>query len=253
MCKLCVKSAVQSSPPTSPSRRVAIGMMGAISLLGMSAAARAAQSQPPPKPDNTLSPDQAIKRLMEGNERYRSDKTRSRSFTSTRAALAAGQNPYAAILSCADSRVSPELCFDEERGDLFVTRVAGNYVTSDILASLEYGVAVLNTPLIMVLGHTSCGAISATVSALEKQAEFPGHIQAIITALMPAVRAAAAKTQTQTQTRTLIQTSTIENIKQNVQRLQKATPILSTAVQGGKVKVVGGLYDLETGRVELIA
>ncbi|NYT61745.1 carbonic anhydrase [Alcaligenaceae bacterium] len=249
MCKLCANSAVLSNLPASPSRRVAMGMMGAISLLGMSAAVRAAQAQPLPKLANALSPDQAIKRLMEGNERYTSGNTQNRSFVSTRAALANGQNPYACILSCADSRVSPELCFDEERGDLFVTRVAGNYVTNDILASLEYGVAVLHSPLIAVLGHTRCGAVSATVNALEKQAEFPGHIQTIVTALMPAVRAVAAKPHTGT----LIQASTIENIKQNVQRLQEATPILSNAVQGGKIEIVGGLYDLETGRVELVA
>src|SRR5690606_31461360 len=147
----------------------------------------------PPKPENVLSSDQAIKRLLEGNRRYASGKTRSRDFASTRAALASGQNPYAGILSCADSRVGPELCFDEERGDLFVLRVAGNYVTSDMLASLEYGVAVLNMPAIMVLGHTGCGAVNAAVSAFEKQAEFPGHIQNIVTELMPAVRAAAGE------------------------------------------------------------
>ncbi|WP_245901252.1 carbonic anhydrase [Simplicispira suum] len=222
--------------------------MGAFSLLGLSAVAGVAYAKSPPKPGNVLSPDEAIKRLMEGNERYTSGKTQSRSFASTRAALASGQNPYASILSCADSRVSPELCFDEERGDLFVTRVAGNYVTADILASLEYGVAVLNTPLIMVLGHTRCGAVGATVSALEKQAEFPGHIQGIVTALMPAVRAAAAGPHKGT----LLQAATIENIKQNVQRLQEATPILSKAVQTNQLKVVGGLYDLETGRIERV-
>lgn len=249
MCNLCIQRDNLSKGPESPSRRAALGIMGAFSLLGMSAAAGLAQAKSPPKPDNVLSADQAIKRLMGGNERYTSGKTQNRSFSATRAALAGGQNPYASILSCADSRVSPELCFDEERGDLFVTRVAGNYVTNDILASLEYGVAVLNSPLIMVLGHTSCGAVSATVSALEKQAEFPGHIQSIVTALMPAVRAASAKAHQGT----LLQAATIENIKQNVQRLQKATPILSKAVQAGKVKVVGGLYELETGRVKLVA
>lgn len=248
MCGLCVNSGTLSKVPESPSRRAALGMMGALSLLGMSTAARVAYAESPPKPDNVLSPDQALQRLMEGNERYVSGKTFARSFASTRAVLAGGQNPYASILSCADSRVSPELCFDEERGDLFVTRVAGNYVTNDILASLEYGVAVLNSPLIMVLGHTRCGAVSATVSAFQKQAEFPGHIQSIVTAIMPAVRAAAAEPQQGK----LLQAATIQNIKQNVQRLQKATPILSRAVQEGKVKVVGGLYILDTGQVELI-
>lgn len=249
MCKLCVDGDILSKAPESPSRRAALGMMGALSLLGISAATGVARAKSPPKPNNVLSPDQAIKRLMEGNQRYTSGKTQNRTFAATRAALAGGQNPYASILSCADSRVSPELCFDEERGDLFVTRVAGNYVTNDILASLEYGLAVLNAPLIMVLGHTSCGAVSATVSAFEKQAEFPGHIQSIVTALMPAVRAAAAAPHQGT----LLQAATILNIKQNVQRLQEATPILSKAVQAGKVKVVGGLYDLGTGRVDLVA
>lgn len=248
MCKLCIDSETSSKAPESPSRRTALGTIGVFSLLGMSAAAGVAHAKSPPKPENVLSPDQAIKRLMEGNERYTLGKTQKRSFAATRAALAGGQNPYASILSCADSRVSPELCFDEARGDLFVTRVAGNYVTTDILASLEYGVAVLNTPLIMVLGHTSCGAVSATVSALEKQTEFPGHIQSIITELMPAVRAAVAEPHQGT----LVHAATIQNIKQNVKRLQEATPILSRAVQAGKVKVIGGLYDLETGRVERV-
>ncbi|AVO41697.1 MAG: carbonic anhydrase [Simplicispira suum] len=248
MCEVCEASDSRTQASVSTSRRAALGRMGAFSLLGLSAVAGVAYAKSPPKPGNVLSPDEAIKRLMEGNERYTSGKTQSRSFASTRAALASGQNPYASILSCADSRVSPELCFDEERGDLFVTRVAGNYVTADILASLEYGVAVLNTPLIMVLGHTRCGAVGATVSALEKQAEFPGHIQGIVTALMPAVRAAAAGPHKGT----LLQAATIENIKQNVQRLQEATPILSKAVQTNQLKVVGGLYDLETGRIERV-
>lgn len=249
MCHLCVASTAPNNEPASRSRRTALGIMGAVSLLGLSSGVRVAHAKPPPKSANVLSPEQALERLIKGNERYISGNTQNRDFASTRTALVDGQNPYACVLSCADSRVSPELCFDEERGDLFVTRVAGNYVSNDILASLEYGVRVLNSPLIMVLGHTRCGAISATVSALENQAEFPGHIQTIVTALMPAVRAAAA----QNHNGTLIQPTTIQNIRQNVLRLQEATPILSNAVQAGKVKVVGGLYELETGRVELVA
>lgn len=249
MSKLCIDRFVSRNAPKSYSRRTALCMMGAVSLLGMSAVARTIHAKPPPKPGNVLSPDQAIQRLMEGNERYVSGKTQDRSYVSTRATLVSGQNPYACILSCADSRVSPELCFDEEPGDLFVTRVAGNYVTNDILASLEYGIVVLNSPLIMVMGHTSCGAIGAAVSALETQAEFPGHIQTIVTALMPSARAAAAKAHQGT----LVEAATLQNIKQNVQRLQEATPILSNAFQAGKVMVVGGLYDLETGQVKLVA
>jgi len=248
MCQRCANDVASNGQPASPSRRNALSMIGAISLLGMSAAVQAAQSKPPPKPHNALTPEEAIQRLMAGNERYVSGETRDKVFASTRAALTRGQNPYACILSCADSRVSPELCFDEERGDLFVTRVAGNYVTNDILASLEYGVAVLNTPLIMVLGHTRCGAISAAVSSHEKRAEFPGHIQTIITALLPAVRAAAGTSYTGT----LTEASTVEDIRQNVKRLEKANPIISAAVLDKRTQVVGGIYDLETGKVQLV-
>lgn len=249
MCNLCIHEIKRKNAPSSLTRRSILGLMGAASLLGMSSAVRTAYAKSSPKPGNALSPEQAIRRLMEGNARYASDKVQSRRFTPTRAALTGGQNPYAAILSCADSRVSPELCFDENRGDLFVTRVAGNYVTNDILASLEYGVAVLDTPLIMVLGHTSCGAVSAAVSALENKTEFSGHIQTIVSALMPSVRAAA----THPHQGSLVQAATIENIKQNVLRLKEATPILSNAVHAEKLRVIGGLYHLETGTVELVA
>lgn len=130
MCERCAIDVASNRLPASPSRRTALGMLGAMSLLGIPAAVRATQSQSPPKPDNALSPDEAIERLIAGNKRYITGETNDRIFASTRAALVRGQNPYACILSCADSRVSPELCFDEERGDLFVTRVAGNYVTN---------------------------------------------------------------------------------------------------------------------------
>ncbi len=249
MCERCAIDVASNRLPASPSRRTALGMLGAMSLLGIPAAVRATQSQSPPKPDNALSPDEAIERLIAGNKRYITGETNDRIFASTRAALVRGQNPYACILSCADSRVSPELCFDEERGDLFVTRVAGNYVTNDILASLEYGVAVLHTPLIMVLGHTRCGAVSAAVNSFEKRAEFPGHIQTIITALMPAVRPAARNSHTGP----LTAAAPIENIRHNVRRLKEAHPLQSRAVHDADVKVVGAIYDLETGHVERVA
>lgn len=119
MCKRCAVDVVSNQLPASPSRRTSLGMIGALSMLGISGAVRAAQSHSPPKPDNALTPDQAIERLMAGNQRYISGAINDRVFASTRAALARGQNPYACILSCADSRVSPELCFDEERGPDF--------------------------------------------------------------------------------------------------------------------------------------
>ncbi len=248
MCELCVHKSASLNAPLSPARRTAIGMLGAMSLFGLSGLMPAAQAKLPPKPANTLLPDQALERLMRGNERYVSGQTQSRNFAETREALVTGQNPYAGILSCADSRVSPELCFDEGRGDFFVTRIAGNYVTNDILSSLEYGVAVLSMPLIMVLGHTNCGAINAAVNAFEKQQDFPGHIQNIVTALMPAVRSVGDNNQLAE----LRQAAVIENVRHNVRQLQGATPVLSQAVKEGRLKIVGGVYQLATGRVEMV-
>lgn len=250
MCILCeTKSTVSGGSVVSPSRRHWFKVAGAASLAStLSLGATAALASPPPKPGNVLTPDQALERLMKGNERYVSGNTEPVNFAKTRAALAGGQNPYACLVSCADSRIGPEYAFDEGRGDLFVTRVAGNFVNTDILASLEYGTAVLGAPLIMVLGHTSCGAIDATVKAVTDNASFPGHIQSLTTALAPAVRqsqAAGAKD--------LVMAATLDNVRLNVRKLQQSNPILAERVAKGQLKVVGGIYHLDTGKVEMVS
>jgi carbonic anhydrase len=193
--------------------------------------------------------DASIERLMAGNKRYVSGDVQPVDFAKDRAALSKGQAPFASILSCADSRVGPEYAFDVGRGDIFVTRVAGNFVNTDILASLEYGAAVLGSPLIMVLGHTSCGAIGAAIKAVKDNQDFPGHIQSITSALAPAVRAVPSSTSAADFERAV----TIENIKMQVQTLQQATPVLTDLLVQAKLRVVGGLYHLETGEVELVA
>lgn len=250
MCVLCAtKSLFSNESVLSPSRRKLLKTAGAISLAApLSLGASTAIASSPPKPGNVLTPDQALERLMQGNERYVLGKTELFNFAKTRAKLAGGQNPYACLVSCADSRIGPEYAFDEGRGDLFVTRVAGNFVNTDILASLEYGTAVLGAPLIMVLGHTSCGAIDATVKAVTKNASFPGHIQALTTALAPAVRqsqAAGAKD--------LLIDATVNNVRMNVRKLQQANPILAERVANRQLKVVGGIYHLDTGKVEIVS
>lgn len=250
MCVLCeTKSMFSGAAVASPSRRQWLKVAGAASLAApLSLGATAAFASSPPKPANVLTPDQALERLMKGNERYVSGSTQVVNFDKTRAALAGGQNPYACLVSCADSRIGPEYAFDEGRGDLFVTRVAGNFVNTDILASLEYGTAVLGAPLIMVLGHTSCGAIGATVQAVTENASFPGHIQSLTTALAPAVRqsqAAGAKD--------LVMAATLDNVRLNVRKLQQANPILAERVAKGQLKVVGAIYHLDTGKVEMVS
>jgi carbonic anhydrase len=251
MCKLCfslLSSHTASHEPISKGRRSLMGLLGAMPLAAALGSSAVQAQMTVPLPENVLSPDQALTRLMAGNDRYVTGKSEATNFDTTRAALTKGQNPYACILSCADSRVAPELCFDEGRGDLFVTRVAGNFVTPDILASLEYGTAVLKSPLIMVLGHSRCGAISAAVQAYTENAAFPGHIQALTTALAPAVRQAVNDKATD-----LVLASERNNILLNVRNLKESNPIISQLVKDGKLKIVGGFYNLSTGRVDLVS
>ena len=205
-------------------------------------------SKAPPQPENVLTPDQALERLMEGNKRHSSGQlTPSLDIHSPHDALVKAQNPYATILGCSDSRVGPEQCFGESHGDLFVARIAGNYVNVDLLATLEYAVAVLHTPLIMVLGHESCGAVAAAIDAINKNEQFPGHIQAIATALSPAIRAA------KDMSGTLYENAVKMNVILAVDELKNSAPILSRFVQERKIKIVGGIYHLGTGKVELIS
>lgn len=218
----------------------------AAAALGWSfmSAGHAAPPPAPPKPKNAIGPDAALARLIKGNKRYIGGAMKSHDFIAERPALAMGQNPYAGILSCADSRVAPEYAFDTGRGDVFICRVAGNFANDESIASFEYGVAVLGLPLIVILGHGSCGAVSSTIKAVKDGASFPGHIPALINALKPAVKASLKEPGD------LLANSTRENVRLNVEKLKSAGPILSKAVDEGRLKVVGGVYDLHTGGVD---
>ncbi|MFG1461352.1 carbonic anhydrase [Xanthobacter sp. DSM 24535] len=198
-------------------------------------------------PPNAITPDAALKRLMDGNARYAANTPNQKDFTAGRAARATAQYPFAAILSCADSRVAPELAFDEGPGELFVVRVAGNFVNDDGLASLEYGAKFLGTPLIMVLGHTNCGAVDATIKVLSDNVQLPGHLPELVNAIKPAVEKAKAE-----KPANLLDAAITANVAFNVERLKNARPILSEMVAAGKVKVVGAVYDLATGKVAMI-
>ena len=245
MCQLCDMGKNVSADQKSKRH-----FLKTVSVLGVAALSAkrvfAGGQSAPPNPNNVMSPEEALDRLMEGNQRYINGASTPFDFMRDRQALVAGQNPYASIVSCADSRVAPEFCFDEQRGDLFVTRGAGNYVSADVLASLEFAALVLNVPLIMVLGHQHCGAVDAAIAAVEKHQQFPGHIQTITTAIAPAVRA----TQKQQGDRTA--NVTRKNVLLNVERLQQAAPAISRLVAEKAVKVVGAVYSLESGKVELL-
>ncbi|MCA1455484.1 carbonic anhydrase [Bradyrhizobium sp. BRP22] len=200
-----------------------------------------------PKPDNLLSPDASLKRLMEGNARYVRGISRCDDLRPERKALVAGQNPYAAILSCADSRVAPEYVFDSGLGDLFVCRVAGNFASDETIASMEYAVEVLNTPLILVLGHESCGAVEASIKSLKDDMPPPGHIPSLVAALAPAVKASSQESGD------ALANATLQNVADNVRKLRSASPFLNAAAEQKKLKVVGGFYRLDTGEVDLLS
>lgn len=243
MCEMCRNDARRL---LEPSRRSFILAASAAGLL-LANGAVAKETKAPPKPQNVLSPDAALKRLKEGNKRYVDGVAKRHDFKHEREALVGGQNPFAAILSCADSRIAPEYAFDTGRGDLFVCRVAGNFANDDTIASLEYAVAVLNVPLIFVLGHEACGAVDATIKSLKDGTTLPGHMPSLVTAIAPAVKASSQ------QVGDALNNAIKQNVIDNVARLKSAAPILNAAVEQNKLKVVGGIYELEDGEIETVA
>jgi len=190
-----------------------------------------------------LTPDQALKKLMAGNDRFVANKRQNPNQDSVRISeVAKGQAPFAAVLSCADSRVVPEILFDQGIGDLFVVRVAGNVATTEDIASEEYAAAVLGTPLLMVIGHERCGAVDAAL----KGGDLPGVIDSLVTAIKPAVEASAG------QPGNRLTNAVKANVRLQVKRVQ-TSPVIFKLVEQGKLKVVGGYYDLDTGKVEIVS
>lgn len=244
MCEVCQRGSGVLS-------RRALGMLAfwsaGLLFAGDADAEEKEKKKSPPKPENALSPDAALKRLREGNERYVEGEMRRHDFKREREALAHGQNPYAAVLSCADSRVAPEYAFDSGRGDLFVCRVAGNFASNEMIASLEYAVAVLATPLILVLGHEACGAVDATIKSIKDEKSLPGHMPSLVEAIAPSVKAVSS------QTGDTLNNAIRQNVIDNVGRLKSATPILGAAVDERRLKVLGGIYRLKSGKVEMVA
>jgi len=190
-----------------------------------------------------LSPDAALTRLLEGNQRYMRHKEQHPDQSSARQKeLVGGQHPFAVILGCADSRVPPELLFDQGLGDLFVIRVAGNIIDDAILASIEYAVEHLGTKLIVVLGHEQCGAVSAAVEGEETV----GHLNALVIAIQPSVSATAKNPGDK------LHNCVVENARRVARQLRQSEPVVKEAVERNKLKIVAADYALDTGKVTLL-
>jgi carbonic anhydrase len=220
------------------------GSMAGLALAGGEPAVRAADAAP--------KADDILKKLMDGNARFVAGKdtaaTAQRS-PERREQLAEGQNPFAVIVSCADSRVAPELLFDQGLGDLFIVRVAGNVVSGAgavVKGSIEYAVAVLGSPFIMVLGHSKCGAVKAALKYIDGGEAAPGAIGELVKVIKPAAASVKDKPGDR------LENATNANVLEGVRTLKSLDPILAPAVKDGKLKIVGATYDLKTGKVVLL-
>ena len=197
-------------------------------------------------PTTTLTADQALTLLKEGNDRFVADKaTPIQTGRDRRLNIAKGQTPFAVLVACSDSRVPPELLFGRGLGELFIVRVAGNTVDTAGLGSIQYAVAELGVPLVLVLGHQRCGAAAAAAAAVTEGANFPGSIGQLIEPIIPAVLTA------QKQPGDLVENAVKENVRRVVQRLRTASePMLMDPLRTGKLKIVGARYSLDDGDVD---
>jgi carbonic anhydrase len=191
--------------------------------------------------------DDVMRELLAGNERYRSGETRSYGFPADRDALLGEQHPIAAVLTCSDSRIVCAHLFDQRPGRLFVVRVAGNVLNEDGLASIEFAVGALGARVVLVLGHSSCGALAAAVRSVREGAEFPGHLAGLVARIRePVIRC-------QGQEGDLLFNAVRENVRMTVKRLEVSEPVIAPSVRSGATRVVGGVYDLSTGVVSLLS
>lgn len=191
----------------------------------------------------SLSPDDAQQKLMEGNQRFIQHQPQYPDQSEARLReVAQVQHPFATVLSCADSRVPAEIVFDQGIGNIFDVRIAGNIATPEAIGSIEYAVVLLGTPLLMVLGHERCGAVTAAV----QNKSLPGEISTFVNAILPAVQ------RVKDRPGDTVDNAVVANVHYQIEQLQRS-PLLMERLQSGKLKIVGGRYDLDTGMVTIVA
>jgi len=185
----------------------------------------------------------AVSLLKAGNQRYITGKLKAKSYNAERVEQSKGQNPYAIILTCSDSRVAPELLFDESLGKIFIIRVAGNITDPVVLGSIEYAAEHLHVPLLVVLGHTKCGAVKATIEG----GHAPKNIDSLVKKIEPAVKKAKDKTKNPDE---LLTKAVEENIYLQIENATKESKILKELMHENKFKIMGAMYDIDSGKVE---
>jgi len=224
-------------------RRACCGSLGLAASIG-AAPLFAAEGR-----KTAMTADQALAALKEGNAKFVADAPlRAAQDRQRRLEIARGQLPFAVLVSCSDSRVPPETLFGRGLGELFVVRNAGNTVDTTALGSIEYAVAVLGVPLVVVLGHERCGAVDAALSVVEKNTVFPGSLNQMIEPILPA--ALLARSAGSAQGEELLDAAVRENVRRVVARVRTPEALIAGAIKAGKVKVVGARYDLDDGSVD---
>lgn len=242
MCETC------SSPSIGRRRLLAGGLAGGLALAAAPLFAASAFAQSGGYGTAVpVNPDEAMKRLVDGNARYVAGTQQNADYSAGRLKRATGQQPFAAIVACSDSRVVPELVFDQGPGELFIVRVAGNFIDENGLASLEFATAVLGVKLILVLGHASCGAVQATITSIKDNTLPPGHLPSLVNAIRPAVYEAMRSNPPD-----LLAAASDMNVKMNAKLAQTATPILSERAGAGQLKSASAMYDIGTGKVTFL-
>lgn len=184
-----------------------------------------------------------LDKLVEGNQRYVNSSTVCHDdWSAKRLAQSQGQKPFAVIVTCSDSRVPPEIIFDQALGDLFVIRVAGNVVDDFAIGSIEYGVSVLGANLVLVLGHSNCGAVEGALKGLK----FDNHIQEVLNAIQPAIE------NTERGSGNSLEKAIKANVRHVEETLKSSKPVLASLQQQGKLAILGAYYDLDSGKVEFL-
>jgi carbonic anhydrase len=194
---------------------------------------------------SSITPDAALARLKDGNQRFVTGTSLRRDYPAQVKATSTGQYPFAVVLSCMDSRSSPEIIFDQGIGDLFVVRIAGNYAQADIMGSIEYATKVAGAKLVVVMGHTECGAIKGACDDVKL-----GNLTTVIQALQPAVEDVKdVQGDRNSKNKTFVLLVTEANIRRTVAKLRADSPVLHDLEQSGQIKIVGALNDISTGQV----
>ena len=225
----------------------------AVPILGLGVPALATPPAPPecavftPARQQATSPDDALRMLAEGNERFVAGRTVNCDLRAQVRDTAAGQAPFAAILGCIDSRVPPELVFDQRIGDVFCARVAGNFVNDDILGSLEFSTRLSGARLAVVLGHSECGAIKGAIAGATL-----GYVTAMLRNFAPAIKAARAPGERSTKNPAYVQAVAEANARHAAAQLTSRSEVLRALVEQGKLRVVAAMHDVATGRVTFL-